>query len=576
MSRVDGDDDELMSHAASHAKERRPVGNPDQHRAPAPRRDLTCARDPRLCLIVFLTLLSVYRFSLVTRGHFAWSDERCYTPAGKLVDALLSGDARGAISHLYTAGPGVPPGRPGFVLVAVVGELCQRAAHALGGAGPESIHYYDSASALNVVVTLGVSVLVYALGCHWSGSRWYGLLACVVYSLLCNANVWIRHLVPYQVSMLFGLWALWSLSKMGGHVPCRVGRVMLAGVSTSMAYACYPGHYAFVLMNGLVALLVLRPKLRSVLVFGGSALSVMVTLELGSRFVGGSYLGDLRTLSSSIGMGDLNEGYVFAWRYLRDVEGIAGIVLGILFAGFVVLVLWRREARLPRAARVALAGAVACYLLHASMGVLFGKMVFYGRVLMVFLPMLVVGAVLGLMHVRWMALRRAGVGLLGAASAYSFACFAVDYSRVTYPGEFLDGAMRDLGRDVHYPPNVLWDRVARDHPMSLESVDPDLVVVSDPRTEGSTQFVRLSDHDTVHETRPRFVGVNVKFMWYVRERYDQFIPPLGYELAAASLHPEVFRGAWYEGRKPWERRRLRERGYTMRLYRRLDGGYARR
>lgn len=532
----------------------------------------TWAADPKVWLVVLLALLAVYRFTLVSRGHFAWGDERCYLPAGRVVDAVLTGDYRGAIGHLFTAGSGVAPARPGFVLVTVVADLFQRAVGAVRGVGSESPGYYDAVSALHVVVTLGLTCLVYGLGCTWTKRRWYGLLAAAVYSLLCNANIWIRHLVPYNVSMLFGLWALWSLSAMAVRGACPTPRILLAGASTAMAYACYPGHYAFVLINGMVALLCLRPRIRGAGAFGLSALAVVGAFELASRVIGGSYVADLRSLSVSISMGDPKEGYVFAWHYLRDVEGAVGIVLMGLFLAFALLVLWRRDARIPRPARVAIVTALACYLCHASMGVVFSKMVFYGRVLMVYLPILVVCAVLALTHVSWAGLRRTGVGILAGASVYSFAVFARDYARVTYPAEFLQSTMNGLGRTVSYPPNVLWDRVGAGEAAALESVDSELVVVSDPRRDGSELYVRLAKHDAVHATRPEFIGVNIKYMWYIRERYDRFVPPAGYELVAEALHPQVFRAAWYEGRKPWERRRLRDRGYTMRVYRRVNDG----
>ncbi len=529
-------------------------------------------------LVVLLALLAVYRFSLIGRGHFAWRDEHCYLPAGRLVDALSAGDYRGAIGHLLKAGLGVPPARPAFVLVAVVAELLQRAVGALRGLDAQSPAYYDAASALNVIVTLCLTWLVYAIGCAWTKCHWYGLLAAAVYSLLCNANVWIRHLVPYNLSMLFGLWALWSLSAMAVSGACPTWRVLLAGASTAMAYACYPGHYAFVLINGMVALLCMRPRVRGACAFALSALAVVGAFELTARLIGGSYVADLRSLSATIGMGDRKEGYIFIWHYLRDVEGIVGIVLMALFLAFALLVLWRRDARIPRPARVAILTALACYMCHASMGVVFSKMVFYGRLLMVYLPILVLCAVLALAHVgrgRAPGLRRTGIGILAVASVYSFALFARDYARVTYPAEFLQSTMKRLGRTVRYPPNVLWDHVGPRDAAALESVDPELAVVSDPCPEGTKSWIRLAEHDAVHATRPQFIGVNIKFTWYIPQRYDRFVPPTGYELVAETPHPHVFRAAWYEGRKPWERRRLSDRPFTMRVYRRVNDGVSR-
>jgi hypothetical protein len=444
---------------------------------------------------------------------------------------------------------------------------------ALAGIDHQTSQSYDAASAFNVLVTLGVTWCIYALGRIWTGDRWLALLMALLYSLLCNANVWIRHMVPYQESLLFSLLALWVLSVNRESGDRGITRVALGGLLTAFAYTCYPGHYAFVIINGVTCLALSRRRVRSAAAFSATFAAVMGVFEAVSRYGGGSYISDLRALSGSISMGDPREGYVFIWHYLRDVEGIVGVTLFALFGAFAALILWRRGARIDRAARVAIITAVACYLLHASMGVLAGKMVFYGRILAAYLPFLVGGAAIALANLQRRKLRRLGVGVLVATSAYSFVTFAQRYSQIVYPAEFLRHTMTSLGRGMEYPPNALWACVSGDRSESVESLDPALITVVDTRPDGSDVYVLLASHDEARRTGRRFIGVNLKFMWYFRERYDRFIPPEGYRLIAEALHPEVFPFTGYEGRRPWERERLARRQYTMRIYERVpDAG----
>jgi hypothetical protein len=270
-------------------------------------------------------------------------------------------------------------------------------------------------------------------------------------------------------------------------------------------------------------------------------------------------------------MGDPREGYVFVWHYLRDVEGIVGVLLLGLFGVFILCVLWRRNVRLSPASRVAMVAAVGCYLLHASMGVFAGKMVFYGRVLLIYLPFVVGGAVIALGHIQSLRLRRWCVGALCAASAISFSQFALTYARVVYPAEFLQETMAGLGREIRYPPSALWGMLNADPKATVERFDPELMMVADTRPEGSDAYVHLASHRVGHGQCPRFICVNLKYVGYVRDRYDRFVPPDGYALIAEAPHTELFPACWYEGRKPWERRRIRERRYTMRIYERTDG-----
>jgi hypothetical protein len=332
---------------------------------------------------------------------------------------------------------------------------------------------------------------------------------------------------------------------------------------------CYPGHYAFVVIVGVVAIAVSPRRIRAAIGFGGAAVIMVGLIELLARIAGTSYIQNVLAVSGAITMGLFSEGYVFAWRYLRDVEGVIGIALYVLFLGFAVLVLWRPGASIPRPARVAIIAAVLCYLVHASMGVLFERMVFYGRILLMYIPFVVGGAVLGLMHLRWRRLRRAGVCVLVLASMWSFVTFAHGYTRMTYPVDFFLSTLTEEGCSETYPPYVLWDMSEDIWAAPVDHLGPDSAMVTDTRPDGSEAYVRLASHDAALASGARFIGVNLKWMFYIRERHDCFEAPAGYRLVAEALHPNAFTAVGYEGHKPWERRRLRERRYTMRVYERI-------
>ncbi len=526
--------------------------------------------NPRAWLAVLLVSVGSYRLTLIDEGHFNWGDEDRFLSASDLVDAVANGAYRDAIVHLFEARRSVPPGRPGFVLVSTLPVAAQRATGVLMGIEADTPQYYDVASAFNVIVSLGITCCVFMLGRIWTGSPWFALLMAAVYSLLCNANVWIRHMVPYPESLLLGLLALWLVSARGGAD--SLCRVALAGLLTGLACACYPGHYAFVMINAAVVFVISDHRIAKLMTFGLGCTTTIAIFEALSGLVGRSYLEELQLLSGAINMGDPREGYVFVWHYLRDVEGIVGILLFGLFGVFILRILWRRNVRLSPAPRVAMLAAIGCYLFHASMGVFVGKMVFYGRILMVFLPFVVGGAVIVLAHIEPPRIRRWCVGALMAASMISFGQFASTYVRVVYPAEFLQKTMAGLGREILYPPSALWGMLNADPTATIERFDPELMMVADTRPEGSDTYVHLASHRVAHGQRPRFICVNLKYVGYVRDRYDRFVPPDGYALIAEAPHTELFPAGWYEGRKPWERRRIHERRYTMRIYERTDGG----
>lgn len=521
-------------------------------------------------LALLVLFLACYRITLTDTGHFAWGDEGCYFSASRFVEATAQGEYRSALGRLFESDGLVRPARPGFVLVSAVSVWLQRVVGLIAGVDPDRPAYYDSASAFNVLVTLGITCCVFALGRVWTGRARSALLVAVVYSLLVNSNMWIRHMMPYNESLLCFLFALWLLSSPGHSLKSERRNMVAAGLATALGYACYPGYYAFVLLNGVVVLARRERRIPCVVLFGLSSGAVMAGFEAAARLAGGSYLGDLRQLSGTIVMGSFAEGFVFLWHYLRDVEGVIGVVLFALFVGFSLLVLCRPAASLSRGTRVTMLAAMACYLFHAAMGVFGGKMVFYGRLLSMYLPFVVGGAVIALLHLRRPRLRRLATSALVVASAYSFLEFSWAYARIVYPADLLQETMVRVGRSVIYPPAFLWD-ISHD-PVAGKStpLDPFLVNVADPCPEGVDVYVMLASHTTARASSARFIGVNLKYFWYVRERYDRFEPPPGFRLIAEAPHQELFAAALYEGREPWERKRLRQRDYTMRIYERDD------
>ena len=524
---------------------------------------------PTACLMLLIAGLACYRFTLIDAGHFFWGDEQRYLVAEAVVDDLAAGDYRSALARPYTCA-----GRPGFVFVSVIPVLLQRVVCGWARIGRDALHYYDIVSGISAVITLGITVCLFALGRVWTRSGWYGLMIAGTYSLLCHANVWIRHLMPYYGALLMFLASLWLVSSEPRSERQAARRASAAGLLSAAGHACYPGYYAFVAINLVVLLAASRRRARALLWFAGSSAAVFVALEILARFAGTSYLRDILATTGTCHIsvqGWRREGFVFAWRYLRDVEGAIGVVLFVLFLGFVGGVLWRRAARLSTATRAALGAAVACYLLHASLSVFAERTAFYGRILGMYLPLLTGGAVLGLIHLRRTRIRRLAVCGVMMASCWSFVTFARQYARVTYPADLLARTMAEKGRAVTYPPNALLVNEGNIPDRPIESVDPHLVMVVDTCPEGFVEGIFLVSHEAARTSGARFIGVNFKYMSYIWEKDHRFSPSDNYRIIAEAIHPNAFPATGYEGRRPWERRRLRQRRYAMRLYERTDG-----
>lgn len=521
-----------------------------------------------LAAIVFFTVLSCYRFSLIDRGHFAWGDERYYLPAEKFVDSMATGDTHTAALAMFEARGPAPPARPGFILISVCSVLFQRLVAIVADIDPATLAYYDAAAGFNVLVAMGISACVYLLGWRWTGNRWYALAIAVTYSMLCNANMWIRHLVPYNESLLLFLSALCLLARPDTETRRHIMRGAAAGTLTALGFACYPGYYAFVLINMAVCATVYFSRKRVWLSFGVAASVVALLLEAAARYAGGSYLIGLFGLGGTISMGLPSEGFAFLWRYMRDVEGGVGMMFYGLALLFLTTTLWRRSKSIPTAARVALLAATGCYLFHATMGAVFGGMVFYGRILMMYLPFVVLSAWMGLALLNWSRFRIAGAFVLIVLSAASFQGFARSYARQEYPADLFFRSLALSEQSEEYPAYVLWDIPPNQSSVPAPTLGPEFSMLADTTPGGSDSYVQLDSHVEALTGQARYIGVNLKWMFKIRQADQRFVAPSGYVLIEEAVHPGGLAATAYEGHKPWERRRLVDRRYTMRLYER--------
>lgn len=548
--------------------------NDDAPRAasqPPPARELLAHRlaRPTLWLVLLLIAVAGYRLTLIDSGHFFWGDEVRYRYAEAMTDALLEGDFRNAAAQPFQSDVF---GRPGFVLIGVIPALAQRAVGSLLSIERDTLAYYDAVSVFNVLVSLAVLLCLFRLGHLWSGSPWYALLMAGVYSGLCSANVWIRHLMPYNLSLLVFLLGLLVVSSKCTSRNRGFGRGVVVGALSAFAYACYPTYYAFCAVNAVVLLVVSPRRVLAASGFVMGSLGVVSALEALSRFGDTSYF-DTAVYSvlahlAQKSHGFFGEGYVYAWRFMCDVEGVIGVTLFILFGVFLTLVIWRRESRVTYAARAAIAAAVAGYLWHASMSTLMHKTIFFGRILGMYLPFMVAGAVLALMHIRRARARRLAVVGLVLASLVSFVSFARTYARLQYPADLFLATMAEQDVGVNFPPWTLWG-FSGGEADSIEELDPRFALVMDARPEGTENpLLHLSTHEQTATCRAEFIGVNLKWTFYHRQEDTRYEPPAGYEEIARADSPWTFPASGYEAYKPWERRRLVQRRYTMRIYRR--------
>jgi hypothetical protein len=301
---------------------------------------------------------------------------------------------------------------------------------------------------LNWLATVGTAWFFYRicrrLLADAPATRQWALVAAVLYASLINTSIYVRHVLPYDGAMLLFMGLLdWVLRQ-----PAAPGAWFWArlGLGAGLLWLLYPGYYAGPVL--LVApLLSWRRPVPWVLANIGQLLALgvgfglpLLGAEALSRLGGGPpFWAVSYDLSLHILQGDPAEGYTFWLKYLCQVEGVLGLVLLALLALALAragryLLCAGAIGLLPATARQKiLVAALLLFLVHATAAAVGHRIVWYGRLLHLYLPFLVLAGVAALAASRrpvWAASAGVGGCLVGVVS---YGLFFAAYQEIAYP-----------------------------------------------------------------------------------------------------------------------------------------------
>jgi hypothetical protein len=407
-------------------------------------------RNPDRWALGVLLLALVVRLALLDRGAFAYPDELRYRNVLDAAGALAHADVERACFAMSTA-----DGRPGYVLIHLPAALLQLVVSRLFGLEPDR----PPSIAIPLGYQLGFSLLLlwifWRLARSWlPGPDWLPLSAMLALALLASSNAYARHLLPYDTSLALLLGALWLATTVDPALP---GRAEGVGVLAGFGYAAYPGYYPlpFVVL-AVLAWRALEPgsprRARTVAswplrgALGG--LAVALFFEGAARLAGRSYLADLRSLGDTIVQGSFEEGFSFIVDWFRLVEppGASAWLLLAAAAPFVALArpaklgasLWRRP-WVPVAA-----GVAASFLAHAIASAWLEKMVFYGRLVHMYVPFVLLAGSATIAMIVPQAHRRTAAAVVALVSVAGFAIFFAGYRPLAYPRDVVREQLRAL------------------------------------------------------------------------------------------------------------------------------------
>ncbi|SNC60175.1 hypothetical protein SAMN06265337_0204 [Hymenobacter gelipurpurascens] len=488
-------------------------------------------------LLGLLVLVVLARLALLANGGaLAFPDEERYLESVKAIEQLVAGNLEQACLHLADT-----QGRPADGLLRLPVAALQVVWHQMGGPAPDTPVSLRLPQLMNYLVLLGNALLLYHLARRWQ-SKQLALMTVLVYAALASTNMYVRHLLPYDMALGIVLLALGHLTNPHSTVhPFRLG--LATGLLSLLTVAVYPGYYFAPLLLG--SLLLIRLPWRSWWKgFPGSlagALALVLPLEALTRYGHISYLRSLQSISSTITQGDFTEGFSFIGKYLWQAEGVMGLLL-LLTALPGAWLLARTQSPLAKSVMRTLGLLpLGLWLLHAILVYFAHSFVFYGRIVHFFIPFLVLYAVTAFAALPPSA-RRIGLAGLVIVTLGQFGQFLQQFLPLTYPRDIL------AAHNVQ-PKDSLTYLNESAVPHGWDFAPPPAATT---RAAGSGAS---------------YVLINFTYPFWLSTESCGFVPPpTGARLVFDAPHFFSFPAYGFEGFNPAERAHLRACGFHCRLY----------
>jgi hypothetical protein len=490
---------------------------------------------------------------LIDRGAQSFPDENRYNHSLDAVEALYQKDIRSFSKSLS-----VTSGRPGDATLRLIPAACQILIKKTYGISPFNPVSLMIPQAFNVIVSVLILIFFYKITLLlFENNHFIAFICALVYSLLPNSNVYIRHMLPYDSSFLCFILAFYYILKSSNdkkQIPFRT--FIISGALAGFGFVVYPAYYFMTVF--ILALIIFTgyngrfsvTLLIKCLVFAFSAALVFSFYEMIARLGGTSYFSSLKYLSTTVTQGSFEEGFTVLPKYLIEVEGPIGVFL-LFFASLYLIksvlgILSKRTISPQSTLRFMVLTIFVGFLIHASSSAIFHKMVFYGRIIHIYFPFLIWASVSMISSFKKTAITRICYGTLIIASAYSFIAFSLEYIPLAYPF------------DVLYKQGIREEHISPAYDNMVSEIKKKCIIYPPPPP---------FNHQSVYPVTKRdLILVNFCYYFPLGGDFSLYNPPREYRLIYSGRHFLSFPAYGFEGFSIKERRFLRERDYKVSIY----------
>jgi hypothetical protein len=351
-------------------------------------------------ILILLILSACIKFSFLGKGLYSNQDENRYISAQNAVEEIKHGNIAKGIDWLFSA-----QGRPGYVMVSMVPATIQIvvANYLLIGYNNHSVLWIPYV--FNLLVFLIILFIIYKISIRLGLQKSTSILITLLYSLTVNSYIYLRHAFPYDISLMILTLSYYYFISANLNQSFSIKKVFLVGLLISFAFTVYPGYFQLVL--ALFTIITLKLYTEFGITING--LRRLVSLIVGlttpilffqglSLMVGKSYFEESKTLSGTIIQGSFEENHSFLFKYFFDAEAPLGYILFLLVLFCSALIISGKSFCKNNIIKLTYLALFLVFSIFIFQGLVFKKMVFYGRLLHQYYPFIIILCGIGMQY----------------------------------------------------------------------------------------------------------------------------------------------------------------------------------
>lgn len=496
-----------------------------------------------LFFIVALVLLNISKLSLIGEGFLALIDEFRYFSSGKALQNFSKFEIKAGLNDLFST-----QSRPANAIVNIIPISIQYITANIFGLNYLEIDNSYPLFLFNFAVYCLILLVHFKFSKLVLKDHMLALISVILFSSLTNSHLYLRHALPYDQSLLVFYFLIYKVSVCTKNRNLTNKKSFLLGFFAFIAFLIYPGYIPligvifFILFFGNLDKDTLRKNIFYSIYFTIGNIFSLSIFEVLSRIGGTSYILDAIGISSKITQGSFEESFTFIIKYLIEVEQLTGIIILISLLIFCYLVFFKyRNTILKKYSLLILivVPTVSMFLIYASAGYFFDKVVLYGRLLHQYFPFI---CILTLFTINLLLKKIKSRNLVLTTLSVVFI--------INYIFNFIQY------HSFSYPKDIAWELIKTHKIEQIKEVNeypPYMSMMPSEKyfKDFNVQKNRITQSENL-------VVANLSFFYPIEDlsKYQVFHPKENYSLLYSKRHFMNFKAYQYEGCKIIERQNL--------------------